>query len=115
MRSVISAMLVLEAIAIGLGITAIARGDDPAGATAQWLVGALALAHLLAVGVAGRRWVFGVVAVLQVLLIACWAIDAALGVTGIVFTLVWVIVAAMYREYHRRLAQLTTRDAAQQP
>lgn len=99
-----SAILVLEAIVILLGIPVAENtggGTTPVGVG---LICALAAAHLAACAVVARRFAIGVIVALQVLLIACWAINASLGVMGIVFSLVWLAVLYMRREFRRRLA-----------
>ena len=99
-----SAILVLEAIVILLGIPVSANTGGGTGPVAVALICALALAHVLTCAVVRRRYAIGVIVALQVLLIACWAINASLGVMGIVFGLVWLAVLWMRREFRRRLA-----------
>lgn len=98
-----SAILVLEAIVILLGIPVAentGRGTGPVGVS---LICALALAHVLACAVVRRPLAVPVILVLQALLIACWTINASIGVMGIVFALVWLAVLWMRREFRRRL------------
>jgi hypothetical protein len=99
-----SAILVLEAIVILLGLTVIGKTSGGAGVVDVVLVCALAAANLATCAVIARRFAVWLIALWQALAIACWAITAALGVVGIVFAVVWLIVLAMRREFRRRLA-----------
>ncbi len=99
-----SAILVLEAIVILLGIPVATNTGGGTGTVGIILICALALAHLLACAVVRRSFAVPVILALQALLIACWAINASIGVMGIVFGLVWAAVLWMRREFRRRLA-----------
>lgn len=104
LRGVMSAILILEAIAILLGLTVIANGGTSAPAWQIAVVAAIALAHILTPIVIKKAYAITVIFVLQALLTACWAIHPSIGITGIVFIVVWVLIAAMRREFRRRLA-----------
>lgn len=111
LRGVMSAILVLEAVTILLGLTVIANGGVSA---APWKIGvvcALAVGHLAACVVISKRYALTVIWILQALLICCWAIHAAIGAMGIVFGAVWVLVLLMRREFRRRLAAGTIAGA----
>lgn len=105
LRGVMSAILVLEAITILLGIPVAENTGSGTGTVGIVLICALAAAHVAACAVIRRAYAVGVIVGLQVLLIACWAINGALGVMGIVFALVWAAVLWMRKEFRRRMAQ----------
>lgn len=104
LRGVFSAVLVLEAIAILLGLTVIANGGTSAPGWQIGVILALGFAHMLTPALIKRPWVLGLVAVLQALVVACWVIAPAIGITGVVFVIVWVLLLLMRREFRRRLA-----------
>ena len=104
LRGVMSAILILEAIVILLGIPVAENTGAGTGTVGVVLICALAFAHILSCAVIRRSYAVGVILVLQALLIACWAINASLGVMGIVFAIVWALVLWMRREFRRRLA-----------
>lgn len=104
LRGAMSALLVLEAIAILLGIPVAANTGNGTGPVGVALICALAAAHLACCAVVARPFAVPAIIALQVLLIACWLISGPLGVMGIVFALVWGAVLYMRREYRRRVA-----------
>jgi hypothetical protein len=104
LRGVMSAILVFEAIAILLGLTVIANGGTRAPGWQIGVIVAVGLAHLLTPIVIARRHAVSLILALQAVLIACCAIDAAIGITGIVFLVVWLLILLMRREYRRRIA-----------
>jgi hypothetical protein len=72
-----------------------------------WQIGvivAVALAHIVTPAVIKKRYAVALIFTLQAILIGCWAIDGAIGITGIVFLVVWLLVLLMRREFRRRLA-----------
>jgi hypothetical protein len=104
LRGVMSAILIFEAIAILLGLTVISNGGRSAPGWQSGVVLAVAVAHLLTPVFIKRRFAVALIFVLQAILIGCWAIDAAIGITGIVFLVVWLLILLMRREFRRRLA-----------
>lgn len=104
LRGVISAILIFEAVTILLGLTVLANGGRSAPAWELGTVTALALAHILTPALIRKRFVILLIFLLQAALIGCWAIHAAIGAMGIVFTLVWIGILAMRREFRRRMA-----------
>lgn len=104
LRGVFSAVLVLEAIAILLGLTVLAPGGEQSAPLWQILVVlALGFAHILTPALIKKAWVLGLIAALQVLVVACWAFSPAIGITGVVFVVVWGLLLWMRREYRRRV------------
>ncbi len=99
-----AALLTFEAVAILLGIPVAQNTGQRVGIVGVVLICALAAAHVGACAVVSRPFAVPVIAALQALLIACWALSTPLGVMGIVFTLVWFAVWYMRREFRRRMA-----------
>ena len=95
LRAVYAAVLVLEAIVVGL-----------------------AVAMVLASGVQRRPWGLGVALALQVATIACGLLVPALALVGLIFAAVWAGILLMARDVRRRYArgelpaQLAYREAA---
>jgi hypothetical protein len=104
LRGVMSAILILEAIVILLGIPVAENTGGGTGSVGIILICVLAAAHVAACAVIRKPYAVGVILVLLALLIACWAINASLGVMGVVFAVVWALVLWMRREFRRRLA-----------
>lgn len=104
LRGVMSAILILEAIAILLGLTVIANGGTSAPGWQIGVIVAVALAHILTPAVIKKAYAFALIFLLQAILIGCWAIDGAIGITGVVFLIVWLLILFMRREFRRRLA-----------
>lgn len=104
-RGVVVAVLVLEAVVVLLALPIVAKLGEGLATWQGILVGALALALLLATGAAGRPWGIGLALALQVVMIACWFAVTTLGVLGVIFGLVWVCLLWFRREVGRRLAE----------
>jgi lysylphosphatidylglycerol synthetase-like protein (DUF2156 family) len=104
-RGVVVATLVLEAIVVLLALPVVAKLGEGVTTWQGVLVGALALALLLACGAAGQPWGIGLAAGLQVVMIACWLAVPALGVLGVVFGFVWAVLLWMRHDVAKRMAQ----------
>jgi Protein of unknown function (DUF4233) len=104
-RGVVVATLVLEAIVVLLALPVVAKLGEGLATWQGILVGAVALALLMACGAAGRPWGIGLAAGLQVVMIACWLAVPALGVLGVVFGLVWAVLLWMRHDVAKRMAE----------
>jgi hypothetical protein len=104
-RGVITAVLILEGIVVLLALPVVAKLGDGLATWQGVLVGALALALFLACGVAGRPWAIWLALALQVIMVACWFAMTALGVLGVIFLLVWALLAWFRYDVGRRMAQ----------
>ncbi len=106
LRGIMAGTLVLEAIVIGLVLTVIARVDD--GAHFQtWkvvFVSTLAIAMLVASGLQRRSWAIPMNLVLAGLAVAGWVVHWSMGVSGLMFAVVWVYVLFLRRDLTRRIA-----------
>jgi hypothetical protein len=88
MRVLTSAVLVMEAIVLGLAIpVALVAGGQPA--SVGWLLGALALVALLLPGFARRPFYVPAGWVLQGAVIACGVFTAYLFALGAIFAALW--------------------------
>ncbi len=117
LRGVFSALLVLEAIVVGLGLLVLPKfgaGATPAGIA---VIGGVAVAMVVAAGLQRRPWGLGLALALQVAAVACGLLVPALGAMGLVFAAVWGGVLLMRRDVLRRMergelpAQRAARDA----
>ena len=118
LRGVYAAVLVLEAIVVGLALLVLPKfgaGATPLGVA---VIGGLAVAMVLASGVQRRRWGLPAALVLQVATIACGLLVPALALVGLIFAAVWAGILLMARDVRRRYArgelpaQVAAREAA---
>lgn len=101
-RGVMAGTLILEAIVVLLALPVVARSD--AGLTAVsggYLVG-LAVVMILLAGVQGRPWAIWVNLALQLVVIAGALVHGAIGFIGVVFAVVWLLIAYLRAEVLRR-------------
>lgn len=104
LRGVMSATLVLEAIAVLLALPVAINIDGGVGP--GWVV----LICLLALALVGccvnikRPYALTVILLLQALMIAGWFVTPTLGVMGLVFAAVWALILWFRGELRRRLA-----------
>jgi hypothetical protein len=102
---VMMAALLLEVIVVLLAMPVVANLGDGLATWQGVLVGGLALALLLTCAVLRRPWARWVAAGLQVVLIAGWFVVAALGIVGVVFALVWIVLLWMRWDVAKRMAE----------
>jgi hypothetical protein len=118
LRAVYAAVLVLEAIVVGLALLVLPKFGVGATPLGLGLIGGLAVAMVLASGVQRRPWGLGVALALQVATIACGLLVPALALVGLIFAAVWAGILLMARDVRRRYvrgelpAQVAARDAA---
>jgi len=103
LRGVMSATLLLEAIVVALALPVVAKLGGGLSTTAGWLVGALALAMLVAAFLQRRPWGLALALVLQAAMIASGLLVPMLGVLGLVFAAVWAYILWLRRDVARRL------------
>ncbi|WP_029135658.1 DUF4233 domain-containing protein [Nakamurella lactea] len=104
LRGAISATLVLQAITV---LLAIPVAKNTGNGTNGWGIVAiivLAFAMIGACAFVKREWFGWLLAGLQVLTIAGWAISGPLGIVGIVFAIVFAVIFYFRYEYRRRAA-----------
>ena len=97
-RGVLAATLVLEAIVVLLALPVVAMvGGGLSTASLVYLIG-FALALVLLTGIQGRPWAIWLDVALQPVLIAGFLVYPGVGVMGVVFTAVWVLIAYLRAE-----------------
>lgn len=104
-RGVMAVALVLEFIVVLLALPVLAKLGDGLATWQGVLIGVLALAMLLLCGMLGRPWALSAAIVLQVVMVACWFAVPALGILGLVFLAIWLILWWMRRDVLRRMAE----------
>jgi hypothetical protein len=118
LRGVYAALLVLEAIVVGLALLVLPKfgaGATPLGIT---LIGGVAVLMIVAAGLQRRPWGLGLALALQVATVACGLLVPALAIMGLVFAAVWAGILLMRRDVVRRMergelpAQRAAREAA---
>lgn len=113
LRGVMSATLVLEAIAVLLALpVAINTGGGVGGAWVVFIC-LLAVALIACCVIIKRPYALAVILGLQGLMIAGWFITPTLGVMGVVFAAVWALILWFRGELHRRLAAGTLPEPPQ--
>ncbi len=101
-RGVMAGTLILEAIVVLLALPVVSAvgGGLSAGSTA-YLIGVAVLLVLMA-GVQGRPWAIWANLSVQLLLIVGWALYPGVGFIGLLFTVVWLLIAYLRAEVLRR-------------
>ena len=101
-RGVMAGTLILEAIVVLLALPVVAAADH--GLTplsAGYLIG-FAIVLVLLAGIQGRPWAIWVNLAVQVVLIAGWLVNGAVGFIGLIFAAVWLFIAYLRAEVMRR-------------
>jgi hypothetical protein len=101
-RGVMAATLILEIIAVLLAVPVVATvgGGLTAGSTA-YLLGFVVLLGLLA-GMQGRSWAIWANLAVQLLLVAGYLVYPGIGFMGVLFLVVWAVIAYLRAEVLRR-------------
>jgi Protein of unknown function (DUF4233) len=101
-RGVMAGTLILEAIVVLLALPVVAAADHGlTPLTGGYLIG-FAVVLILLAGVQGRSWAIWVNLGIQLVLIAGWAVHGAVGFIGVIFGLVWLLIAYLRAEVLRR-------------
>lgn len=104
-RGIFAMTLILEAIVVGLALLVLPKFGGGGSGPGIAVIGGLAVAMILASGVQRRPWGLAVALLLQVaVIVAGFLLVPALGVMGVVFAVVWLLLLWMRREVARRLA-----------
>ena len=116
LRGVYAALLVLEAIVVGLALLVLPKFGNGATPLGVALIGGLAVAMVVASGLQRRPWGLRLALALQVATVACGLLVPALGFMGLVFAAVWGAILLMRRDVLRRMerGELPAQRAAQQ-
>ena len=101
-RGVLAGTLILEAIVVLLALPVVAMvGGGLTAASLTYLIGFAVLLVALT-GLQGRPWAIWVDLAVQLLLIAGFALYPGVGFIGVLFALVWVLIAYFRAEVRRR-------------
>lgn len=101
-RGVMAGTLILESIVVLLALPVVgAVGGGLTAVSTGYLVGVAVLLVLMA-GVQKRPWAIWANLAVQVLLIAGWVIYPGVGFMGLLFTVVWLLIAYLRAEVLRR-------------
>jgi Protein of unknown function (DUF4233) len=104
-RGVMAGTLILEVIVVLLALPVVSYSEG--GLTplsGGYLVGFAAILVLLA-GMQGRPWALWANLAMQAVLVAGWFIHGAIGFIGVVFAVVWGLIAYLRAEVRRRQEQ----------
>ena len=101
-RGVMAGTLILESIVVLLALPVVATvGGGLTGLSTAYLIGFAVLLVLMA-GIQGRPWAIWANLGVQVVLIAGWFIYPGIGVVGILFAAVWLLIVYLRAEVLRR-------------
>jgi hypothetical protein len=101
-RGVMAGTLILESIVVLLALPVVgAVGGGLTGASTGYLVGFAVLLVLMA-GIQGRPWAIWANLGVQVGLIAGWVVYPLVGIMGVIFTVVWLMIVYLRAEVLRR-------------
>jgi hypothetical protein len=101
-RGVMAGTLILESIVVLLALPVVsALGGGLTVASGGYLIGVAVVLILLA-GVQGRPWALKVNLGIQAVVIAGAFVHVTIGFIGVLFTLVWVLIAYLQAEVKRR-------------
>lgn len=104
-RGVMAGTLILEAIVVLLALPVLADvGGGLTGVSIGYVVGVAVLLLLMA-GVQGRPWAIWANLGVQLLLVAGWALYPGIGFIGLLFVVVWLLIAYLRAEVLRRQKQ----------
>lgn len=104
-RGVMAGTLILEAIVVLLALPVVAHiGGGLTAASGGYLIGFAVLLVLLC-GLQGRSWAIWMNVAVQLVFIAGFAVHVAIGLIGVVFLVVWLVIAYLRAEVLRRQKQ----------
>ncbi|WP_007024996.1 DUF4233 domain-containing protein [Saccharomonospora iraqiensis] len=104
-RGVQAGTLVLEAIVVGLALPVVAQLGDGLTSLQGWVVGGIAVAHVVCSGLLRFAWSTWVVLALQAALLAFVVTLPWVAVIGVLFLAVWLWLLWLRRDVARRMAQ----------
>ena len=105
LRGVYAAVLVLEAIVVGLALLVLPKFGSGATPLGVALIGGLAVVMVVASGLQRRPWGLALALALQAATIACGLLVPALALVGLVFAAVWAGILLMARDVLRRYSR----------
>ncbi len=101
-RGVMAGTLILEIIAVLLALPVVAKvGGGLTARSTAYLVG-FALLLIVLTGMQGRAWAIWANLGVQLILVAGFLLHPAVGFMGVLFALVWAVIAYMRGEVLRR-------------
>lgn len=97
--------LVLEAIVVLLALPVVSYSEGGLSPLSGGFLIGFAVVLVLLAGVQGRPWALPVNLAMQVVLVGGWFIHPAIGFIGVVFAVVWGLIAYLRAEVKRRQDQ----------
>ncbi|MEU4802723.1 DUF4233 domain-containing protein [Actinosynnema sp. NPDC023587] len=104
-RAIMAGTLILEVIVVALALPVVVKLGGGIGTGTGYLVLGLIAALIGTCALLKRSWVVWVIAVLHAVMIVSWVLLTALGVIGVLFTLVWGYLLWLRRDVARRMAE----------
>jgi hypothetical protein len=97
--------LVLEAIVVALALPVVANLGGGVASGTGYLVLGLIVAFIGTCGLLKHSWTAFLIVALHVVMVASWFLMTALGVIGVVFSLVWAYLFWLRRDVAKRMAE----------
>jgi hypothetical protein len=104
LRGAMSATLLLEGITVLLAIPVARNTGNGISAWGVVAIVLLAVALIAACAFVRRPWAVSMIVGLQALTVCGWFLSAPLGMIGVIFGLVWVVIFYLRAEFRRRAA-----------
>lgn len=101
-RGVMSGTLILEAIVVLLALPVVSQFHGGLTALSSGYLIGMALVLVLMTGLQGRPWALSANVGLQVVLIAGTFVDPTIGIVGVIFLVVWLLIVYLRVEVKRR-------------
>ncbi|MFD7653248.1 DUF4233 domain-containing protein [Actinosynnema sp. NPDC059797] len=104
-RGIMAGTLILEAVVVALALPVVANLGGGIGSGTGYLVLGLIVAFLGTCALLKHSWSAYVIVALHVVMIAGWFAMVALGIIGVVFSLVWAYLFWLRRDVAKRMAE----------
>jgi hypothetical protein len=104
-RGIMAGTLIIEAIVLALAIPVVAKVGGGIGTTSGVLVFILLVGLIATCALLRHRWSIGVIIGLHVVMVASWFAMTALGVVGVLFSLVWAYLLWLRRDMTKRITE----------
>jgi len=101
-RGVMAGTLILEAVVVLLALPVVSVFHGGLTVLSGGYVIGMAVVLVLMAGMQGRSWALAANVGVQVVLIAGWFIDPTIGIVGVIFLVVWLLIVYLRTEVKRR-------------
>lgn len=103
-RGIVAGSLIMEAITVGLALLFIAKVGGGMTSPQAWVAMAVVVALIALCGFVRKPWITAAILGLQLVLIAFFFTQVAVGIIGVIFLAAWLLLFRMRNEVARRMA-----------